>query len=150
MQHRRNEREAAGSTPDPRDVDVVGREEELDVAVEPADAGSVRVHRIPERIATEREVDRHVEDADVERAAAEDRDAGDILTLPDGSISVPVFEEVLVVTKQLRVRERVVVRKRTTMQRERVSAELLRERVEVRADPGVELDDEDAGRQEPQ
>jgi uncharacterized protein (TIGR02271 family) len=58
-------------------------------------------------------------------------------TLPDGSISIPVFEEQLVVEKRLVVRERVVIRKYRETRQERVEADLRRERVEVDADASV-------------
>ena len=54
-------------------------------------------------------------------------------TLPDGSISIPVFEEQLVVTKRLVVRERVIVRKHTVYEEQVVTADLRRERLEVEA-----------------
>ena len=51
--------------------------------------------------------------------------------LADGSISIPLFEERLVVVKELVVRERVVVRKRTVTEHERIEAELRTERIEI-------------------
>ena len=54
-------------------------------------------------------------------------------------MSIPVFEEELVVTKRLVVRERVIVRKEKRVEQETVTAELRRERVEIEADPGIEL-----------
>lgn len=46
----------------------------------------------------------------VDRAAAYDQDSGQIETLADGSILIPVFEEQLVITKRLVVKEREIVR----------------------------------------
>lgn len=43
----------------------------------------------------------------------------------------PLFEERLVVVKELVVRERVVVRKRTVTEHERIEAELRTERIEI-------------------
>jgi len=65
-----------------------------------------------------------------------------IETLPDGSVIVPVFEEELGVGKRRRVRERLVVRKRTESREERVEEEVRRERVEITADDGVDLEDD--------
>jgi uncharacterized protein (TIGR02271 family) len=70
----------------------------------------------------------------VHRVATSDGDSGEVETLPDGSISIPVFEEELVVTKRLVVRERIVVRKETHVRTETVEAELRRERVDVEVD----------------
>ena len=81
-------------------------------------------------------------DADVERAAPREGDSGEVETLPDGSISVPVLEEQLVVEKRMVVRERIIIRKRTVSEEHRVQAELRKERVEVEADPGVELQED--------
>jgi stress response protein YsnF len=57
-------------------------------------------------------------------------DSGEIETLPDGSISIPVLEEELVVTKRVIVRERIIVRRNVVTERRRIDAELRRERVE--------------------
>jgi uncharacterized protein (TIGR02271 family) len=85
----------------------------------------------------EEPVGRDVEHVDVEHHPAGDTDSGEVETLEDGSVSIPVFEEELVVTKRLVVRERIVVRKRTTTEYQRVEAELRRERVEIDVDaPG--------------
>jgi stress response protein YsnF len=53
-----------------------------------------------------------VEHAEVERQAPADpsADSGEVEVLPDGSLSIPVFEEELVVQKRLVVRERIIVR----------------------------------------
>jgi len=70
----------------------------------------------------------------VERVPAGEGDSGEIETLPDGSVSIPVLEEELVVNKRVVVRERIVVRKEVTSKIERVRADLRRERVELEAD----------------
>ena len=80
--------------------------------------------------------------ADLERVRVDGEDSGQVETLPDGSISVPLFAEELVIEKRLVVRERVIVRKRTEVEHHTVEAELRRERVEVEADDGVTVHDE--------
>jgi uncharacterized protein (TIGR02271 family) len=72
-----------------------------------------------------------VEDVSMERVEAGTGDSGQIETLPDGSISVPVLEEELVISKRLVVRERIIIRKNTQTEHHRVEANLRRERVEV-------------------
>lgn len=67
-------------------------------------------------------------------------DSGEVETLPDGSVSIPVFEEQLVVEKRLVVRERIVVRKELVTDEQVVTADLDREHV------SVDADDEVAGR----
>jgi len=89
----------------------------------------------------ERIEDRLVEHAELERGTVEEGDTGEVITLPDGSISIPLFEEQLVVTKRLVVRERVILRKHTTTHEHRIDAELRREEIEIDADEGVEIDE---------
>jgi len=67
-----------------------------------------------------------VEHADLEREAPEEGDSGEVEVLPDGSISIPVFEEELVVEKRLVVRERVIVRKQMVSEDRVVEADLRR------------------------
>ena len=117
---------------------VVRHEEELRLGTKTVDVGTVHVRKAVETEHVSDDVPYDVERADVERAAALENDSGEIETLPDGSISVPVFEEEVVVTKRLVVRERVVVRKTTTTEHRRVEAELRKERVEVDADEEAE------------
>jgi uncharacterized protein (TIGR02271 family) len=114
-------------------------EEELRVGTEAEEAGAVHVRKRVETESVEEEVERGVEQAGLERVPVEGEDAGLVETLPDGSVSIPVFEEELVVTKRLVVRERVIVRKEKRVEQETVTAELRRERVEIEADPGIEL-----------
>ena len=82
-------------------------------------------------------VRRGIEQADLQRVDVDDGDSGRIETLPDGSVSIPLFEEQVVVEKRLVVRERVVVRKQTVVEDHVVEADLRRERLEVDADPSL-------------
>ena len=125
-------------TPPRDEAAVVRSEEELDARAEAEHAGSVRAHKSVVSEEVERTVPRDVEYADVERLAPAEGDSGEIEELPDGSVSVPIFEEELVVTKRLVVKERVIVRKRTVTEQHRIEAELLRERVDIDVDPEVE------------
>ena len=119
-------------------------EERMLVGTETERAGAVRArkHVDVENVSTR--VQRGTEHADLDRVDVPDAeaDSGEVETLPDGSLSIPVFEEQLVVTKRLVVRERVVVRKRTVYEEHEVSADLKRERLEVEADGDVVVDDE--------
>ena len=78
----------------------------------------------------------------VERAERMEQDSGDIERLPDGSVSIPLLQEELIVTKRRVVRERIIIRKHTVTEERRVDALLRRERIEVEADPRVELDED--------
>jgi uncharacterized protein (TIGR02271 family) len=139
-------REAAGD-PAPGDgAEVIRHEEELRIGAEQHELGAVRAEKRVESERVEELADRSVEHADMEREPAADGDSGEVLHLPDGSISIPVFEERLVVSKQLVVRERVVIRKHRTTEQHRIEAELRREHVEIEADPGVNVVEEEGGR----
>jgi stress response protein YsnF len=109
-------------------------EQELHVGTSSETVGSVVVHKTVESEPVSDLVDRDVEEADAIRVPPDDQDSGEIVTLPDGSVSVPVFEEELVVTKRLVVRERIVIQKRRVTEVERVEGDLLRERIEVEGD----------------
>ena len=117
---------------------TVRHEEELRVGTEETVVGSVRARKTTETDHVAEYVPRELEHADVERWSRS-RATGEIETLPDGSVPIPLFEEQLVVTKRLVVRERIVIRKRTISEEHRVEADLRRERIEVDGD-GVVVD----------
>lgn len=119
------------------DVDLVRSEEEVHVGVREREAGTVRARKRVEHERASETVALDVEHADVERLPADEDDSGEVLTLDDGSLSIPVFEERLVVEKRRVVAERVVVRKRTVVEEQRVEADLAKELVEVVTDPPV-------------
>ena len=114
------------------EASLVRHEEQLSVGKRSAEGGVVRARKRVETEEFDELVDRDVEYVDeLERIGAREGDSGKVETLPDGSVSIPVFEERVVVTKEMVVRERVVVRKRTVTEQQRVEAELRKERVEV-------------------
>lgn len=119
------------------DATVVLHEEELDVTIAEREAGRVGVRKIVERERVQTVVPRAVEQAELERQAPADGDSGEVEILPDGSVSIPVFEEELVIERRLIVREQVIVRKHTVTEDRKIEADLRRERVEVEADPEV-------------
>jgi uncharacterized protein (TIGR02271 family) len=119
------------------DAELVRSEEELEVGVAERTAGAVRAKKSVDTEHVEQLVDRGIEHAEVERAAPVAGDSGEIETLSDGSISIPVFEEQLVVEKRLVVRERIIIRKHTVVEHELVEADLKKERVDVEADDAV-------------
>ena len=135
--------ERSEAVQDDRDVAVTRYEERLDVGTETEESGRVRVRKHVETLPVEQVVSRSVEHADTsERLPAEEGDTGEVETLEDGSVSIPVFEEVLVVTKKLVVRERVIVRKRTVIDEHTLQTELRREHVTVETDGDVDLADD--------
>ena len=126
-----------------RPVEVTRSEERLQVGTEREEVGAVRaVKHVDVEQATAR-VERGTEHAELERSAVDDveADSGEVETLPDGSISIPVFEEQIIITKRLVVRERVVLRKHTVYEEQVVTADLRRERLEVEAVGDAVVDD---------
>ena len=119
------------------DTAVIRREEELAVETEAREVGRVGVRKVVEHERASTVVPVGTEHADMERHAVVEGDSGEVEVLPDGSISIPVFQEELVIEKRLVVRERIIVRKHTVTEDRLVEADLRRERVEVEADPEV-------------
>ena len=120
-----------------RPAEVIRSEEELRVGTTQHEVGRVRARKVVETEHVEEVVPRYTEQADVERADAEPEDSGQVETLPDGSISIPVFEEQMIVEKRLVVRERVILRKYRVSEEHRVEADLRREHVEIDTDPKI-------------
>jgi uncharacterized protein (TIGR02271 family) len=115
---------------------LVRHEEELRLGREVAETGPVRVRKEVETGNVEEIVPLQVEHFEgVEQRRPNEQDSGEVETLPDGSISIPVFEEELVISRRLVVRERIVVTKQTVYQPERIREELRRERIEVERTP---------------
>lgn len=126
--------------------EIVLSEERLEVGTVTEQAGLARIRKSSHLETVHERVDRAVEHADTERVTVDDAvaDSGEVETLPDGSLSIPVFEEEIVVTKRLVVRERVVVRKHVVHEEHVVTADLRRERVDVQAEGEVVVTEQDA------
>jgi len=117
-------------------------QERAEVSTRTQDAGRVRVRKNVSTHEIEQVVPRDVEHADTsERVTATEGDSGEIETLEDGSVSIPIFEEVLVVTKRLVVRERVIVRKTTVVDEYRLQTDLRREHVTIKTDGDIDVED---------
>jgi uncharacterized protein (TIGR02271 family) len=124
-------------------AETVRHEERLEVGTTVEEVGSVHVRKQVESHPVEYSVPRDVEHVDTnERITAVEGDSGEVEVLDDGSVSIPVFEEVLVVTKRLVVRERLIVRKRTVVDEYKLQTELRRENVTVDVDDEVTLIDD--------
>lgn len=117
-----------------KDEELVLHEEELELGLEEEVYGRVRARKRVEHDAVDWLEPLAVQHGEVERVAAQDGDSGEIERLADGSVSIPLFEERLVVQKEVVVRERIVIRKRTVMEEHRIEAELRRERLEIEGD----------------
>ena len=111
--------------------ELVRHEEELRVEARDRVAGVVRIRTNVDGGVVTEVVDRDVEDGVVDHQPAHENDSGEVEVLADGSVSIPLLEEELVVTKRTVVRERVIVRKQRRSEPERIQAELRRERLDV-------------------
>ncbi|MCW2950383.1 MAG: hypothetical protein JWN41_1396 [Thermoleophilia bacterium] len=114
-----------------RDETLTRHEDEFAIGVHDAVYDSVNVAKRVDTVAFDEVVPREVEHADTEHVAARDGDSGQVETLADGSISIPVFEERIVVQKELVVRERIIVRKHTVAEQYRVEGNRRIEHVEI-------------------
>ena len=115
------------------------------------DLSRPRARRVGKDVSTEHVAERFprdVEDIEMEHIDPNEdpneEDSGEIETLPDGSLSIPILEEELVITKRVVVRERIIIRKQIQKEQVLVEADLRRERVSIVADPEVELRTDDA------
>lgn len=125
---------------------LVRHEEEARIGKEWREAGRVRAIKSWETHEVTEDVPRRTEVVEgMERQPVQGEDSGEVETLPDGSISIPVFEEELVVSRRLVVKERVIVRKHEEVREETVRAELGRERIEIQTEGDAEVTGDIAG-----
>jgi uncharacterized protein (TIGR02271 family) len=112
----------------PTDAELVLHEEEASVAKRWEGIGNLRIRREVDREKVNEDFPRRRDELAFERMPAAADDSGKIETLPDGSISIPLYEEELVVTRRTVLRERVIVRKEEVTEWQTVEAELRSER----------------------
>jgi uncharacterized protein (TIGR02271 family) len=120
--------------PKPEDPTLIRHEEKAIVGKRWEGLGYAHVRREVKRGKVRADYPRQREQLAQERVPVNEDDSGKIETLPDGSISVPLFEEELVVTKRTVLRERVIIRKETVTDWQTVEAELRREHVSFETD----------------
>ena len=116
---------------------LVRSEEQLHLGTAEHVVGTIRARKHVETEAVRADVARSTEHGEFERAPANEDDSGQIESLADGSVSIPLLEERLVVRKEVFVRERVVLRKHIVTERHEIDAELRKERIEIDADDEV-------------
>jgi len=136
-----------GGTPKTsRDIEITRHEEELNIGREDVGAGTVRAHKSWERRIVDVTTPRFVQSYEgVDRRPPAENDSGEIETLPDGSVSIPILEERLVVSRETYVRERIILRRREEEREVTIRARLRREHVEVDADPEAIVRDDRLG-----
>jgi uncharacterized protein (TIGR02271 family) len=128
--------EPLSGSEEPAHETLVRHEEELAVGKR-LEVGGVRARKVLETERVERSTPLEHETVELERLPAEADDSGAVERLPDGSISIPVFGEEIEVRKRVVVKERVRLSKRTITDEETVATDLVRERIEIDADPNV-------------
>ena len=99
--------------------------------------GVLRARKHNDAVAVREVVPVATEELDGERIAVEEDDSGRIETLADGSVSIPIYAEELVITKRVVLKERLVLRKRTVVEELTVDDSLRYERVELDVDDEV-------------
>jgi uncharacterized protein (TIGR02271 family) len=134
-----DERHDLATPPPTPDEAIVIRHEDEVTGVDKAwrRLGVLRARKRVETLHVDEVIPRGVEDVELERVPAGFDDSGKVETLPDGTISIPVYEEQLVITKRIVLKERILIRKQVVGERERVRTDLRREQVELEADPQV-------------
>ena len=121
-------------------TDLSLSEERLATSRDTVETGRVRARKRSETSTVEQRGPQGVEHAEVDRGGPVlEGDSGQVETLEDGSLSIPVFEEQIVVEKRLVVRERIIVRKHTVYEEHVVSADLRREELDIEVDGEVQV-----------
>jgi uncharacterized protein (TIGR02271 family) len=90
---------------------IVRHEEEIGVDKDWRGIGFLRARKHARTVKVREKLPVDFEQLVQERVPVAAGDSGEIETLPDGSLSIPLYEEELVVTKRTLLRERVIVRK---------------------------------------
>ena len=119
-------------------TDIVRSEEQLVVQHNLLESGKIRVKKHVVSEAFEAVDERGIEHATIERVPADEGDSGEVEHLEDGSVSIPVLEEELVVTKRVVVRERIIIHKQTEYEPVDLRADLRHEEVEIEVDESVD------------
>lgn len=100
----------------------------------------VRVRKWVETDPFHQQVDRNVGVVQTDHAPPDDIEDGEVHELADGSLSIPVFEEQIVVSRRTVVRERVLLRRHIVAETVEVNEEVRREDFDIEAvSPDVEL-----------
>jgi len=113
------------------ETSLVRHEEEVETGTRWNEVGVARLRREVESRMIRERYPRQVQDIAHERVPVAEGDSGEIEVLPDGSVSIPLFEEELVVTKRRVLREGVIVRKELVTGWGTVEIELRREHIAV-------------------
>jgi uncharacterized protein (TIGR02271 family) len=124
--------------PDERTLEL--REEELVVQRKMRDVGEAHIRTRVEEVPARLEVEANAEEVEVEHVPVGRVVSQRVEPYQDGDVLVvPIYEEQVVVTKRLLLREELRVRRVVTTQRQLVEDTLKKERVEVEDPTGTGL-----------
>lgn len=123
----------------PEEAVIVRHEEEPLLRKRTRIAGVLRARRKLETTRARLDLPVEVERLVEERVAPEPGDDGAVRTLPDGTISIPVYREELVVTKRTVLAERILIRKEAVTELRHVREDLRGERVELETEGDAEV-----------
>ncbi len=100
----------------------------------------VRLRKWVETDAIRDDVTRQVGSVETEHASADEVDDGEVHELSDGTLSIPVFEEQIVVTRRTVVRERILLRRQIVAETVEVKTEVRREEFELTQPDGSSIE----------
>ena len=115
-------------------------DEVLKVGSEWVEGQQLQIRKSIETVPVQEEVTRSVVYVDAEHAPAADEDDGQVHELSDGTLSIPVLEEQIVVTRRTIVRERLLVHRHIQSETVLIEDEVRREQVEIEADDGTPIE----------
>jgi uncharacterized protein (TIGR02271 family) len=118
---------------------VIRHEERAEVRKGWRGIGFVRARRSVEVVPVDEQFTLGLEELASKTVPPDDDDSGKIEVLPDGTVSIPIYVEELVVTRRTVLKERILIRKEIASRSERVQAELRREHVEIDAEGQAEV-----------
>jgi stress response protein YsnF len=104
--------------------------------------GFVRARRSVEVVPVDETFGLDLEALESKSVAPNDDDSGRIEVLADGSVSIPIYVEELVVTRRSVLKERIIIRKEIATRSERIQTELRREHVDIEAEGEAEIIEE--------
>ena len=100
----------------------------------------VRLRKWVESDAIRDEVTRQVGSVETEHVATDEVDDGEVHELSDGTLSIPVFEEQIVLSRRTVVRERILLKRKVVAESVEVNTEVRREEFELTNSDGDPVD----------
>jgi uncharacterized protein (TIGR02271 family) len=125
------------------------REEHFQAGTSWTHGDDVTVRKWVETTSFHEDVPRNVDTIDAEHVPPEPADDGEIHELSDGTLSIPIFEEQIVISRRTVVRERLLLRRQIIAETVEVNEEVRREQFDLSAEDGTPVDVQRQGRTSP-